>query len=336
MGEVGHRCGMSSRLPSWCRDVALLGPDSPVPVDRPFTAAYAGSVGVGPTLRRRLVEVGLLRPVLRGVLVATQVPDSLRLRVSAVRLVVPEHAVAVDRLAAWIHGVDALPRNAIHQMPSLDVFSRAGSRIRRDSIRSGVRDLASRDVCVIEGLQVTTRLRTACDLGRLLWRYDALGAIDGFLRLGVERTELVSESERFKGHRGVVQLRRLAPLGDPGAESQPESALRLHWHEAELPWPETQIWVHDGDVPRYRIDLGHERTRYGAEYFGEEWHDEDRREHDAGRLQWLEGARDWVMDVFSKHDVYGQDPAAMRLRQGFERARRVLGLRATTYVDLGR
>jgi hypothetical protein len=326
---------MSSRLPHWCRDVALLDEDSPVPIDRPFTTAYAGSVGVGPGLRRRLVDAGLLRPVLRGVLVATQVPDSLRLRVAAVRLVVPEHAVAVDRLAAWVHGVDALPRSAIHEMPSLDVFSQASSRMRRAGIRSGVRDLTPRDVRVIDGMQVTSELRTACDLGRLLWRYDALGAIDGFLRRGVDRSELVSEAERFKGHRGVVQLRRLAPLGDARAESQPESALRLHWHEAELPSPDPQIWVYDGDVPRYRIDLGHEMTRYGVEYFGEEWHGEDRSAHDEGRIQWLE-ERGWVMDVFLKHHVYGLDPVGVRLRDGFERARRALGLRAATYIDLGR
>lgn len=327
---------MGNRLPAWCRDAILLGEDAPVPIDRPFRASYAASAGVSPRLRRHLVEVGLLRPVLRGVLVATQVPDSLRLRVSAVRLVVPEHVVAVDRLAAWIHGVDALPRSAIHEMPLLDVFSRAGSRMRRDSIRSGVRDLTARDVCVIDGLQVTSPLRTACDLGRLLWRYDALGAIDGFLRLGVDRDELRGEVDRFKGFRGVVQLRGLVPLGDDGAESQPESALRLHWHEAELPWPKTQIWVYDGDLPRFRIDLGHEGVRYGVEYYGEEWHAEDQRKHDEGRIRWLEDDRDWVMDVFRKHHVYGQELLALQLRQGFERARRQLGLHGTTYIDLGR
>jgi hypothetical protein len=327
---------MVHRLPAWCRDAALLGKDAPVPIDRPFTASYAASLGVGTRLRRRLVDDGLLRPMLHGVLVATQVPDSLGVRVRAVKLVVPEHAVAVDRLAAWIHGVDALPRSAVHAMPPLDVFSRAESRMRREGVRSGIRDLTARDVCSIDGLQVTSALRTACDLGRLLWRYDALGALDGFLRLGVGQDELALEVERFKGFRGVVQLRGLVPLADPGAESQPESALRLHWHEAGLPWPRTQIWVHDGDVPRYRIDMGHEETRYGAEYFGEEWHDETRREHDDGRITWLEDERAWVMDVFLKNHVYGQDMAGLLLREGFERARRSLGLRASTSIDLGR
>lgn len=327
---------MVNRLPPWCRDAALLGDDSPLPIDRPFTPSYAASAGVGPRLRRRLIEVGLVRPMLRGVLVATQVPDSLAIRVAAVRLVVPEHAVVVDRLAAWVHGVDALPRSAIHELPALDVYSRAGSRMRRESVRSGVRDLTARDVCTIDGLQVTSPLRTACDLGRLLWRYDALGALDGFLKAGVDARELAAEVERFKGFRGVVQLRRLVPFADPAAESQPESALRLHWHEAELPWPQTQIWVYDGEVRRFRIDLGHEETRYGAEYFGEEWHDEDRRDHDEKRIRWLEDDRGWAMDVFVKEHVYGQDIAALRLREGFERARRSLGVRATAYIDLGR
>jgi len=318
----------------------LLDASAPVPVDQPFTVAHASEAGVGASLRHRLVRLGLLRPVLRGVFVATQVPDSLRLRVAAVKLVIPSHAVVVDRTAAWVHGVDALPRSAIHTMPSLDLFSTAGSRVRRDSVRSGVRELLGRDiVVVIDGLSVTTPLRTACDLGRLLWRYDALGAIDGFLRLGLDHGELLAEVDRFKGQRGVVQLRRLAPWGDARAESQPESALRLHWYEAgDLPPPEPQIWVYDDDgSPRYRIDVGHHETRYGAEYYGEEFHSDEQEEHDETRLAWLTEARSWCIDVFTKADVYGEElQASRRLRSGFRRARAQLGMRATTYVDLAR
>lgn len=275
--------------------------------------------------------------MLRGVLVATQVPDSMRLRVAAAKLVVPDHVVAVDLTAAWIQGVDALPRSAIHTLPSLDVFSRAGSRVRRESIRSGIRDLTERDIVHMDGLAMTTPLRTACDLGRLLWRYDALAAIDGFLRLGLERAELVGEVGRFKGQRGVVQLRALAPLGDRQAESPPESALRLHWHDASLPWPETQIWVHDGARATYRIDLGHEQSRYGAEYFGEEFHGDAHQAHDAGRLEWLREQDNWVMDIFTKVDVYGSELVATeRLAKGFARARLQCNLRARTYIDLSR
>jgi hypothetical protein len=315
-----------------------LGPDAPLPVDRPFTSTQATGLGVPGSLRHRLVAQGLLRPLVRGVFVASQVPDSFRLRVQAVALVMPPHAVAVDRLAAWVHGVDALPRSAIHEMPDLDIFSRRGSRVRRAGVASGVRDLIAKDIELVDGLALTTHLRTACDLGRLLWRFDALGAVDGFLRLGLDHGQLLAEVDRFKGYRGVLQLRHLAPLGDPHAESPPESALRLHWYDADLPKPETQIWVYDDDgVPRFRIDVGREDVRYGAEYFGEAWHAEEKREDDAARLGWLTDQRGWVMDVFTKDHVYGRElEASAMLRRGFARAEAAIRTNAVTYIDLSR
>lgn len=327
------------QLPAWCRDVAFLHGSAPIPIDRPFTAAEADVAGVPAGLRRKLVAGGLLRPMLRGVFVVSHVPDSLRLRVAAVELVLPPHVVVVDRTAAWVHGVDALPRSAIHEMPSLDLFSLAGSRMRRAGVRSGVRELLPRDVEELEGVRITTPLRTACDLGRLLWRYDALGAIDGFLRLGVDQGRLLAEVDRFKGHRGVVQLRHLVPLGDDGAESPPESALRLHWHESGIPVPpQTQIWEHaDDGTPRFRIDVGSPEVRYGAEYFGEEFHDDDVKQLDDERLAWLRKRRAWMMDVFVKKDCYGRElDAGDRLRTGFEAARASYATRSATVIDLAR
>jgi hypothetical protein len=325
------------QLPTWCRDVVLLDASAPLPIDRPFTASDADEAGVPASLRHKLVGAGLLRPLVRGVFVASQVPDSFRLRVSAVTLVAPAHAVVVDRTAAWIHRVDALPRNAIHEMPSLDLFSRRESRLRRAGVASGIRGLLPRDTVHLGGVEVTTPLRTACDLGRLLWRFDALSVIDGFLRSGVDQDELQREVDRFKGFRGVVQLRRLSALGDPGAESPPESALRLHWHESGIPaWPATQIWEHaDDGTPLYRIDLGDRKVRFGAEFYGEAFHGEETEEADAKRISWLERERGWHMEIFRKDDVYGRElSAADRLRREYESARASLGLRQATYIDL--
>lgn len=322
--------------PTWARD-ALLGMDAPLPIDRAFTSAEARSEGVGPRTLAALVVSGHLRRMLHGVYVATQVPDSLGLRTRALRLVVPEHGVVVDRTACWLHVVDALPRRAAYEMPPLEVYSTAASRTRRDGVSSGIRDLRPSDIEMIDGLRVTTKLRTACDVGRLVWRYDALGALDGLVRAGLSQTELVDAVPRFKGYRGVLQLRRLVPIVDPLAESMPESALRLHWHEADLPWPESQIWVCDDDGrPVFRIDLGHREVRYGAEYFGAEFHDDEEAKHDDDRLSWLE-RRAWVMDVFRKAEVYGMAPhPGDSLREGFARARATLGTRTITYVDLSR
>lgn len=325
-------------MPTWARDTEELGVDAPLPLDRPFTAREAESLGVGRSLRGRLVERGLIRPLLRGVFVADQVDDSLRLRVAALKLVVRDHAIVVDRTAGWLHGVDALPRSAVHRMPTLDVVSSTSSRVRRPGIDSGIRSFTAADVTVLDGLRVTTKLRTACDLGRLLWRFDALAAIDGFLRAGVDHAELLAEVDRYKGFRGVVQLRTLAPLGDGKAESPPESALRLHWYDADIGTPETQIWVHDdAGRPTYRIDVGDPEARYGAEYFGEEFHGDADEQHDESRIGWLETERDWGIDVFRKDDVYGDELcAADRLRRGFLLAEAGQRSKRATYIDLAR
>lgn len=77
----------------------------------------------------------------------------------------------------------------------------------------GTRGLIDRDVTTIGGVQVTTKLRTALDLGRLLWRFDALAALDGFARLGVP-TQSLYDGLEFHGSRQAVShdLRRRAWL----------------------------------------------------------------------------------------------------------------------------
>lgn len=336
MGFVDARPMM--KPPAWCRDVQLLGADAPFPVDRPFTSALAAGAGVRPQLLTQLVRLGLLRRMLRGVLVATQVPDSLALRVDALRLVVPHHCVVTDRTAAWAQGVSILPRSAKYEMPHLDVFSTDGSRVRRAGVRSGVRELVGRDIIELDGLRLTSPLRTACDLGRSLWRFDALAALDGFLRIGLDPCQLAAEVARFRGQRGVIQLRTLVPLADGRSESVAESALRLHWYDAGLPRPELQVWVHDdAGVAIFRLDIGLEEVRFAAEYDGEDFHGEADEGPDCQRRLWMQRERDWVIEVFRKEHVYTPraDPSR-RLRDGYRRARARLGTREVSYVDLGR
>lgn len=183
--------------------------------------------------------------------------------------------------------------------------------------------LLRRDVVEIDGVAVTSPERTALDLGRLLWRFDALAALDQFLRRGVELDELLLELPRFKGYRGVIQLRALLPIADGRAESVAESALRLHWLDAGLPAPELQWWVADDNgVPRFRLDLAIPRIRFAAEYDGEEFHTDTR--HDEERRGWLDD-RGWTIAVFRADGVYRPraDPAP-RLRAGIAQARRRL------------
>ncbi len=328
-GTIG---GMTpTPTPSWLPpDLTLLDERCPLPLDRPFTTQQAVDVGVSRWFLRLLLARALIRPVLRGTYVAVQVLDTVDLRAAALRLVVPQAAVVTDRTAAWLHGVDILPRSAVHEPPPLCVFGSTGSRLRRPEVASGIRTLPPDDVMVVHGVRVTTPLRTALDLGRLLWRFDALAALDGFLRMGVPHEHLLLSVERFAGQRGVVQLRYLVLIADGRAESPGESALRLHWYDAGLPRPELQWWVYD-DHGRavYRLDIALPDVRFAAEYDGRRFHDDndEQREHDEERRGWLDRSRGWNIEVFDQDDVYAPraDPSP-RLQGGVRMARSRAGL----------
>ena len=317
-------------------DTVLLDGSCPLPLDLPFTAAIAATLGVSHAQLRRLVARCLVRRVCRGVYAVTQAPDDLAFRARALGLVVSPSAVVTDRTAAWLHGVDILPRSALTIPPPVSVFQRPGTRSRRDGVASGERMLLPRDVVEVGGLAVTSPLRTALDLGRLLWRFDALGALDQFLRIGVAADELLAEVERFKGFRGVVQLRFLASLADPRAESLAESALRLHWYDAGLPKPEPQWWVFDErGIALFRLDLALPEVLFAAEYDGTEFHSSDSdRAHDHGRRSWLADCRCWLIEVFVNDDLYRlhADPAR-RLQAGLQQAKATLASR-TSYPTL--
>ncbi len=311
------------KTPDWLAPGAvLLDGGCPLPLDLPFTRQQAADLGVGPKTLRRALSMHLIREVVRGAYAVTQLPDTIELRAAALSLVVSPGAVVTDRTAAWLHEIDVLPRRAVHEPVPLDVFSATESRVRRPGVASGLRSLHDEDVVVVQGVQVTSMIRTALDLGRLLPRYDAIGALDAFMRAGVPRHELDGGIHRFKGYRGVIQLRELVVLADPRAESMPESALRLLGSDGGVPGLIPQVWV-EGER---RVDLGIPELRYAAEYHGEAYHGSDeQRADDAERRAWLED-RYWVLDEFWKHDVYGPhaNPAAT-MRLGVARAREQLG-----------
>ncbi|MGL5809458.1 MAG: type IV toxin-antitoxin system AbiEi family antitoxin, partial [Nocardioides sp.] len=242
----------------------------------------------------------------------------------ALSLVVPAAAVVTDRTAAWFHGVAIQPRTARAELPPISLFRTSGTRVRRARVAGGTRALLDRDIAVVSGVRVTTPERTALDLGRLLWRFDALAALDGFLRIGVEKERLLADTDRFRGFRGVVQLRQLLPLANGQAESPGESALRLHWYDAGLPTPELQWWIRDYDGrPAYRLDLALPELKYCGEYDGQRFHsDPEQRAGDRVRRDWLVGEGGWTVDVFDKSSVYGLNPdAGHRLAESYHRIR---------------
>ena len=129
------------------------------------------------------------------------------------------------------------------------------------------------------------------------------------------------ELPRFKGFRGVVQLRELAPLVDPRSESPGESALRLRWLDAGLPAPELQVPVRAAGILRYRGDLGLPALRFLAEYDGREHHTTPAdRAYDEQRRAWLRD-RGWVVVVLTAREVLEHpERAGDVLRRGLAEA----------------
>jgi len=266
-----------------------------LPLGRPFTRAMARAVGVERAPLERMLREGTARRLLRGVYAATTAPDSTEVRAAAVALVTGREAIAVDRTAAWVHGVDvtALPAGEPRPVETL-----SPGRGARGALGSG-RLLTGHDVQRIDALRLTTPLRTALDLGRLLPPGLALGAMDRLLADGTfTHVQLLAEMSRVAGHRGVGQLRVLAAQVDARSSGMAESALRLHWHLARLPTaiPGMPVCASGRLV---RLSLGVDRRQFGAVLAGQV---------SAADLVALHGAG-WRIVVLSEERVLRTDPA---------------------------
>lgn len=299
--------------------------DTGLDPDSPFTFKMAMQAGVSRRQLQSLLQTRLIRRAVKGVYLPSTLQDSILTRARSLALVVPEGWFVTDRCAGWLHGASmVLAPNEDLVVPPITFFRNSGGgRVSNTAARGGERRVTKDDLTVVHGIQVTTPLRTALDLGRLQRRDLAMAGMDAMARLNLFPIEqLVIETKRFAGQRGVRQLRALAPLVDSGSESFGESALRLRWYDAGLPRPQTQIPILDGGIPRYYLDMGLEEYRYAVEYDGVAWH-VGHEEHDESRRSWVAEHYDYVLDVFTKVHVFGLRQCADQvISRSFARVKR--------------
>lgn len=304
-----------------------------LPTTRPFTRHEAKEAGVSSARLSRLVTSGVVRRLVEGVYVGSEVPESIELRCAALRLVVPEDAFIADRTAAWLYtGARALGPNEHLAVPPISCFRPSGRRALRGRLMaSGERAVSAHDLQVVNGLPVTTELRTALDLGRLertpemrLWGMDNMLSTEAFTH-----EQLLAELPRFKGDRGIIGMRIYSPLADPLSESFAESATRLRWYDAGLPRPELQISITVDGVEVARLDMGLEELMFAVEYDGAAFHSSDEQvDHDDNRRTWLRDVRSWRILVLRKHQVFGRTQQAdVLIRHAAMEARATRGLR---------
>ena len=198
-----------------------------------------------------------------------------------------EMTAAVRARAAWLwsrrEGVVAgQSAAALHGAKWVDGGRPAellwGNRRPPRGIRSWSDRFAGDEIEVVNGMRVTTPVRTALDIACHYAVDRAVAGIDALARathLKMADVELLAE--RYAGRRGIRNARTAIDLVDPGAESPRETWLRLLLISAGFPRPQTQIPVYDEyGVLIAVIDMGWEDIKVGADYEGD--HHRSRRQ----------------------------------------------------------
>jgi len=272
--------------------------------EEPFTYADLPRLGLTASRLRQLLQDGSVRRVFRGGFQPRAIEDSPTSRAACAALVLPAHSVVCDRAAAWIYGIDTYEPDALDVDPALDVVAVGGANgSRRPEIVGGKRDLLPDEIVEINGIRVTTPIRTACDIACLRGRHRALATLDAFRReFALTDVDFALFLPRYRGRRGVRQLRELVTLSDPRSESPGESWTRLEIIDAGLPAPEPQVWV---DLPGWgpvRLDHAYRHLKIAIEFDGREFHGDDQRDHDLARREALRRAG-WIVIVVTSTDL---------------------------------
>lgn len=241
-----------------------------------------------------------VRPDRHGLLVSTRAARVRRRRgvVRAGRGVYVPQATDLARAAAAVHGLHdaALGRQAavwlltggrVRLPGRVDVVTPPGTRSRRSGAHR--EPLSDGDVVEVAGLRVTSPLRTALDVARLLPRREALVCLDALTNTGVLRLEDIEEAlAALRRVPGVVRARRLLPEVEPRSESGQETVTRLVLVDGGLPRPAAQVKA-AGSRRAFLgwADLAYRRLRLLIEYLGEAAH-RDSGLDDAVRTRALE------------------------------------------------
>jgi len=262
----------------------------------PFTRAQARAAGLTDTQ----LESSRWRRVFHGVWVAAETEDTRELRLQAARLVVPDRGVLCGLTAASIFGAD------VRRLSDLDVHVgfAEGKRIRkRPGLAVCQETLDPADITRVDGVQVTTPLRTAFDCLRLLHGAERLVVADALTHLGL--VDLDELRRYFASKRRLRNLRigeGLLDLVEPLTESPMETRLRVVLIDGGLPKPTPQHEVYTS-TERFcgRLDLAYPMAKLGVEYDGAD-HWLQRREDDRRRTAIRE--QGWEVLVYSADDIY--------------------------------
>lgn len=278
-----------------------------------FTTAAAAAVGV-PGNR---LQSNDLFGVYRGIRVPRGVPQDLEDRLRPVLELVPCGA-AYRTTAARIFGMP-LPGWVDDDAPRLELAVPAGtSQIRRPGLAVRRVMLPASDVIEVGGIRITTPERTFADLASLLGLADTVAVGDHLVcehgpdHPG-ERDPLVPLDvlARYiggiKGRHGILRAREALDLVRIGADSPPETRLRLALQDAGLPEPVLGMVLRDGyGRPVLFPDLAYPDYRLLVQYDGSH-HLSAVQSASDGRRESAALLLGWKSVVITKDDVDAGD-----------------------------
>lgn len=274
---------------------------------------------VGESAVRAAVRDGVLVQPWRGVVVDGHRALDPITRAAAALLHCGPQAVLSHGTAAALHGCGAANPAAVHVTVPRPVRVRSGPGL---TVHRGI--IHPRDVTALHGLAVVELDHAVTEVLCSAQRWRALACLDQALAScgeGDDRAFAHTVGSRLTERastRGVRVAESLLRLGDGGAESPPESRLRLLVIDAGFPIPVTQYPIHDlAGVRRYRLDLGWDELRIGMEYDGYAAH-EGREAYDAARDRDLAG-RGWLIIRARKEDFARPERLLHELAQAFAR-----------------
>jgi hypothetical protein len=192
--------------------------------------------------------------------------------------------------------------------------------------------LPDTDVCLVKGIPATTPARTWLDLAAVLPFEDLVAAADHFIcsqtrSFGHNRTpfcslgELKAQVDRHAGARGIRKARAALELARVGADSVPETKLRLAIGRDFLPEPVLSYVVCD-PWGRELVwpDIAFPDFKVAVNYDGGHHLSAEQKESDIRREAML-AANGWISVVITVEHVRdrGYDGVVRRIREALIR-----------------
>ncbi|WP_077489915.1 hypothetical protein [Sinomonas mesophila] len=285
----------------------------------PFTSAEARLAGLTPTRLR----AGDLERLSHGLY--TPAHDDVPVLALA-------RAVCAASPGAWVSHESAAALHGLPVPPWMDLDAalhvsrpRALPQSRRMGLIAHNVTAFAEELTEISGVPVATPGRTWLDLARRLPLPDLVALGDHLIRR--PRPELEGRSApldtvaglrllvgRHPNLQGIRKARAALELMRVGADSVPETKLRLAIVDAGLPEPELQIALRPDDPWSPTADAGYRSVRVGLQYEGEH--------HLTAEQQWRDVERDaqftdadWLLIKATRKDLAnGFDRTVRRLR----------------------